>query len=106
MKKGALGVALYNSAVDQFTHYADPGKVKVYLGTGLPIIITDVPYVAKEIEKNKCGVIVRYEEKDIVKAVIRLMENENELRACRKNAIKYAEQFDWDRIFFKALGDL
>ncbi len=97
--KGALGVALYNSTIDQFTYYADPGKVKVYLGTGLPIIITDVPYIAKEIEKKKCGIVVGYRREDLSRAVISLLGDEKKLAEYRKNAINYAKDFDWNKIF-------
>jgi glycosyltransferase involved in cell wall biosynthesis len=103
MTKGALGVALYNSTIDQFTYYADPGKVKVYLGAGLPIIITDVPQIARGIEKKKCGITIDYKEEDIAEAIVELLKDENKLKTYRKNAIKYAKEFDWNKIFNKAL---
>jgi len=106
MAKGALGVALYNSAIDQFTYYADPGKVKVYLGAGLPVVITDVPYIAKEIEKEKCGIIVDYNKKDIAEAITGLLKDEKKLQAYRQNALSYAKRFDWDKIFEKALSTI
>lgn len=103
ISKGALGIALYNPKIDQFTYYSDPGKVKVYLGAGLPIIITDVPYIAGEIKKRKCGIIVDYKEENITKAIAELLKDENKLKTYRRNAIKYAEEFDWNKIFNNTL---
>jgi len=102
----AVAVALYNPAIDQFSYYADPGKVRNYLGAALPVIITDVPYVAKEIDKRKCGMVIDYKKEDVAKAIINLMEDEDKLRIYRKNAVKYAKQFDWNKIFEKSLNNL
>jgi len=39
-----IAIAPYSSIdKNNFSFYADPGKVKFYLGCGLPIVITDVP---------------------------------------------------------------
>jgi len=99
--KSALAVALYEKGdlERNFTYYSDPGKIKVYLGAGVPVLLTDVPYNAKEIKKKKCGKIVEPEPKSIARAVVELMKNEHVLEEYRKNAIEYAKQFDWNLIF-------
>jgi len=106
MAKGALGVALYNSTIDQFTYYTDPGKVKVYLGAGLPIIITNVPHIARGIEKKKCGIIVDYKKEDITKAIVEFLKDVDKLKTYRRNAVEFAKEFDWNKIFNKALREL
>ena len=47
-----VGIAPYVPDPNSFTWYADPGKPKVYLGCGIPVIITKVPEVAFEISKR------------------------------------------------------
>ena len=105
LAKAAIAVALYNSAIDQFTYYADPGKVKTYLGAGLPVIITNVPHIAQEIEETGCGLIVDYKKKDIAKAVINLMRDGKKIRNYRRNAVNYAKKFEWNKIFSKRFGE-
>jgi glycosyltransferase involved in cell wall biosynthesis len=103
--KSALAVALYNKDLDKWTYYSDPGKLKVYLGAGVPVITTEVPWNAKEIEKNKCGLIVRYDVEELVKAIKFLLDEIN-LVIYRNNAKEYARQFDWDLIFSKNLENI
>lgn len=105
LARAAIAVAPYGSVIDQFSYYADPGKVKIYLGAGLPVIITDVPHIAKEIRRKKCGIVVNYKKEDVSRAIMELMKDEEKLRIYRENAIKYARQFDWDRIFTKTFGE-
>lgn len=102
----ACGVALYDKDVDTWTRYSDPGKVKVYLATGLPVIITDVPHIARQIKDAKCGVVVEYKKDDLVNAILSLTNNEDLLKEYRENAIWFAKQFDWNVTFYKYLSDV
>lgn len=104
--KSALAVALYEKGdLDRnFTYYADPGKIKVYLSTGVPVLLTDVSHNAKDIEERKCGKIVDPHPKSIAKTVIELMEDEKILKEYRENVLEYAKQFDWNLIFKKIIG--
>ena len=45
----ACAVAPYDMKTDTWTRYADPGKIKNYLASALPVILTDVPYNAYDI---------------------------------------------------------
>ena len=58
-----------------------------------------------EIRRKKCGIVVNYKKEDVGKAIMELMKDEEKLRIYRENAIKYAGQFDWDRIFTKTFGE-
>ena len=103
MANSAIAVAMYNKEKDSFTYYADPTKLKDYLSAGLPVLLTDVPHNAREIEKNKCGIIIDYCKNQIASAVIELMKNKSRLQEYRKNAVEYIQQFDWNIIFNEAL---
>lgn len=87
-----------------FTYFADPGKIKAYLAGGLPIFLTDVAHNAKEIEEKRCGFIISQDKNEIAKKVIALMKDENILQEYRENAIAYAREFDWEKIFRKNLN--
>lgn len=102
----ACGIALYDKSKDKYTYYADPMKLKDYLSAGLPVILTDVPYNAREIERKGCGLVVAYRKDNVSAAVIELLRNKSKLQTYRKNAVKYAKQFDWNGIFDKNLGEI
>lgn len=99
--ESGLAVALYERGdlLRNFTYYTDPGKIKVYLGAGVPVLITDVPHNAIEIEQNRCGRIVTTDAESIAREVIELMSDERKLKAYRQNAKAYSQRFKWDTIF-------
>jgi len=105
--ESAAAIAVYvpeKERLRNFTYYADPIKIKEYLASGLPVILTDVPYNAREIEKRKCGIVVEYQKDEIARKVIALLGNERKLKEYRDNAFAFAKEFDWEIIFTKALS--
>ncbi len=48
--KSCLAIAPYVKKLDTYTYYADPGKVKEYLACGVPVLLTDIVWHAKQIE--------------------------------------------------------
>lgn len=52
------GVALYHVAPSNFTHYADPGKVKAYMEFGLPVVMSRISDIVPFIERFKAGKVV------------------------------------------------
>lgn len=95
----ALAIAMYVKIKDCISYYADPTKLKDYLSAGLPVLLTDVPHNAYDIEKNKCGVIINYDKDSIRQTVVGLMKDEKKLKEYRENAVNYVKQFDWSLIF-------
>ncbi len=103
----ALAVAVYEPEEDKlynFTYYADSTKIKDYVANGLPIILTNVPYNAYELEKMKCGIVVAYQKEKISHAIISLLKDPEKLKVYRQNAFSYIKRFDWNNIFSKAYG--
>lgn len=82
----------------------DPGKVKLYLSAGLPMIISKVPLVALEIAREKCGLSVNpANEKEFTNALIKLLTNESILKEFINNTQKLRKKYSWDNIFDHAL---
>lgn len=108
ISKCACAVALYEKGdlERNFTYYADPGKIKDYLGAGLPVILTDVSYNAHFLEKSGCGIVINYDKKEIVNAVTGMLKDTEKLKNYKKNALKIAGQYDWNEIFYTAFKDL
>jgi glycosyltransferase involved in cell wall biosynthesis len=102
----ACAVAPYDEKTDTWTRYADPGKIKNYLASGLPVILTNVPYNAQEIQRRKCGIVIKYDFGELTKAIVTLLTNESMLSEYRNNAFKYSKQFDWNNIFDGAISEV
>jgi glycosyltransferase involved in cell wall biosynthesis len=101
--KSTLAVATYVPDPKSFTYFADPGKIKNYLAAGLPVMLTDVPPIAKSIAKEKSAILCSYDSGDIAKKITDLLTDQNKLVNYSKNATNYAKQFDWNIVFKKAL---
>lgn len=105
--ESAAAIVVYvpeKEKIYNFSYYGDPIKIKEYLASGLPVILTDVPHNAKEIGMRKCGIVVSYKKEEIANAVIKILGNEEELKDYRNNALAYAKEFDWNVIFSKVLN--
>lgn len=101
----AVGLAPFNYHIlDDKVKNADPGKIKDYTSVSLPVITTKAIYTWRDIEKFKCGVVIDYKENEFAKAVIKFLQNRSLLLQYRKNAVKYAKQFDWEKLFTENLS--
>jgi glycosyltransferase involved in cell wall biosynthesis len=102
--KCSLGCAIYDKYISpdilSFTYFADAGKVKLYLGCGIPVLLTDVPYIAKNIHNKRYGRIVTKDSKDIAKGVFEVFEKYS---VYKDNVIAYRKDLSWDIIFSTAL---
>lgn len=105
LEDGAIAVAPYVDDNKTYTRYTDPGKPKDYLASGIPVVITKVPQVAYEIEKNKCGIAINDDKKELTDALIALLTNNKMLYEFRKNAIEMAKKYTWNKIFDKAFRE-
>ncbi|MDO8269894.1 MAG: glycosyltransferase, partial [Candidatus Levybacteria bacterium] len=103
----ALAVATYEEGNPEtnFTYYSDQGKIKNYLGCGLPILLSDVPPIAKDLEKNGCGLIIRNDPNEIGRGIIELLLDESKLKFYRENVLSYREKFDWEKIFENTVNE-
>jgi len=103
LKCGIAIAPYYPEDKNNFSYYADPGKVKVYLGCGLPIVITDVPPIARDVVANKAGLIAEYRADDFADQVLKILRN---YEYYRDNSIRFGRKFDWNNIFDKALSKI
>jgi len=102
------GVAIapyYPFDANNFTFFSDPGKIKVYLGCGLPIVLTDVPPIAKDIEKKGAGKIAPYDASGFANAIASILGDEGYPQT-RKNARKLGVKFAWTNVFAEAFARL
>jgi glycosyltransferase involved in cell wall biosynthesis len=93
-----IAVAPYIKKLDTWTYYADPGKIKTYIACGVPVLLTDIPWNAKDIEENKCGIIIDETRENIINAIDFLLKKSNNIQY-RNNAKQYAKNFNYENIF-------
>lgn len=103
LAQSTVAIAPYKPDPESFTYFADPGKIKNYLAAGLPVVLTDVPAIAKEIETKEAGIICDYKPAAFAHSIITLLADGKKLRKFSKNATRYAGSFDWNIVFHKAL---
>jgi glycosyltransferase involved in cell wall biosynthesis len=104
LSRASVGVAPYREDKGSFKYYADPGKVKLYLAASLPVVITRVPPIAREIEQADAGIAIRYDCAELAQAVVALLTQDDLYARQRENAIKFAKQFSWQLIFDNAFA--
>lgn len=101
--RGGVAVAMYSPFLATFTKYADPGKVKQYLGAGLPIVMTDVPPNAKSLSGG-CALICGYSIDECASALHDLLVSPDRYRAMREAAFSEAARLEWGTLIINALG--
>lgn len=102
LRRGAIGIAMFEPVENSYEYYSDAGKPKVYLAAGLPVIITRVPEIADEIGAKKAGFVIPYEKDELSKAIITLLKDDELYGEYRKNAIELSKKYIWNNIFYTA----
>lgn len=100
----SIALAPYKPDPSSFTRYADPSKLKGYLAAGLPILLTDVPPNAGELEREAGATILPYEPDAWAVAIERTLADPAEWRRQRSAALTYARRFDWNVLVGDALA--
>ena len=94
-----IGLALYQPDENDFSQYCDPGKPKVYMACGLPVVIVDVPEVASLIEQRGAGRKISYDRNEMIAAIQAIIAQHDQFRA---RAVEVAKEFEWDAVFARA----
>lgn len=103
---GTVAAAPYVEDQDSFTQFADPGKLKAYLGANLPIVLTGVPPNAHELEDAGAAILVKDSPEAIADGLQKLLGDEQKWRLAHTASAKLAQSFDWNTLLGKALSDL
>ena len=90
-----VGIALYDTGVENFTHYADPGKVKAYAEMHLPVLMTRISDIVPFVERFRCGEVVdRIDQMEEALERIRLNYPQYQAGVARFN-----EHFEYSRYY-------
>jgi glycosyltransferase involved in cell wall biosynthesis len=100
-----ISLALYRPTDNNLSRWADPSRVKDYLACALPVVITDVPEIAKDVDACAAGIVAPYTVAGLTEAVAAMVEAPERWRAMREAAVAYMLRYRWSAIFdasFKA----
>lgn len=93
-----IGVSLWSDKGNSY--YGDPGKTKLYLVCGIPVICSKHTVFAKVIERENAGIVIGYSQKEFIRAYISIMTN---YKLYKKNALRVAKEYcSAERIFDEA----
>jgi glycosyltransferase involved in cell wall biosynthesis len=95
---GSVAAAPYDTEMESFTRFADPGKLRSYTAAGLPIVLTDVPPNAKELEAEAGAEVVPFTAEGIAGGIERVLASADAWRRRRERALAYSKRFDWELI--------
>jgi len=105
LASASCGLAPYLAGPDSFSQFADPGKIKNYLAVGLPVLMTDVPYNARDLERKGCAFVVQDNLGDIASGIIEALSEDADSRAYRRTqALESMKGLDWHSVFGQALA--
>jgi glycosyltransferase involved in cell wall biosynthesis len=105
LSKCAVGIAPYLADPDSTKRFTDVTKPRMYLTCGLPVIITGVPPVAKEIAEHRAGIVINYDKSELADAVIRILTDDELFKEFRQNAVRLASKYGWVDIFSHAFSE-
>ena len=99
LASATLALAPYTDAADNFSRFADPGKIKAYLAAGCPIVMTAVPPIAKELHAMRAANIVGFSAEEIAESCVQVIGDEEFRHTLQANARRAAQEFRWESLF-------
>ncbi len=101
LSKCTVAAAPYQVDPSNFTQFADPGKLKAYMGASLPIVVTAVPPNVNELVEAGVARAVEDNPRSVADGLEFFLRNEKRWTKAHESSSKKAKEFDWD-ILLKA----
>lgn len=97
IKNWSIGIATYAPLKWSEHYWTDPSKIKAYLNQGIPVITTNVPEFAKEVESMNAGIIVDYyKHEEFINAVKNIIVNQE---IFSQNALTLAQKYNYRKLY-------
>lgn len=103
LASGTIAAAPYVKDDVNFVQFSDAGKLKAYLGANLPIVLTDVPNNAKDLQKSGAALIASDTPEAFATTLEKWLTNEAAWEKAHIAAKVSAKEFDWDHLLKHAL---
>lgn len=77
--------------------YSLPNKIFDYIRAGTPVIVSNLPEIAKVVRESEVGIIIEnHDPQTIANAIKRLIEDEELLQHFKQNTAAAAEKYCWE----------
>lgn len=106
LSEASVAVAPYAKIPSNFTVTSDPGKIKAYLGASLPMVLTDVPPIAKVLERRKIALLCEDNAESVAENVQKFFKDKSLWTNAHKASAKMAKEYDWDTILATKLKEI
>jgi glycosyltransferase involved in cell wall biosynthesis len=93
VKRWEVAVAPYLPSKDNPTMYTEPGKIKLYIEFGLPVIMTKVSYIYKDLIKYNAGTAIDFTYTSFAKGLLEIQKNYKQYKTGVEN-FKKDNQFE------------
>jgi len=100
-----VGLGLFQVDALDTAAYKDPAEIKEFLAAGLPVLCSNEFQISEEIEREKIGLSVGSGPEEVAQKIDYLLSQPKIYSSFSKNAIRYAKNLSWEKIFNKALQD-
>jgi len=79
LQGSTVGLSVFRDPND-VSNFAFPGKVVLYLESGLPVIVSKASALARDIEDSQAGVAIDYQKDDFIRAFLQILNHESQYR--------------------------
>lgn len=102
VEKCYIALAPYRAEDKSFRWYADATKIRQYLGSGLPVVTTQVPPLGKIIAAKGAGLVTTDTKEQFGKAVMKLLSDKKLYLSMTKKAIELSRENTWEKEYIRA----
>lgn len=102
---GTVAAAPYTDDADSFTRWADPGKLKAYLGAGLPIVMTSTPPIAPQLEAAGSALLVQPDAGSVAAGLAKVLQDAALWGSMNQASLSEVAKYDWPAVLSTALAD-
>lgn len=99
LAESSVALAPYVPDPQSFSNFSDLSKLKAYAAAGLPMLTTDVPHNAAELQSRAGAQVLPFDARAFSAAAATLLGDEQEWARRRAAALAYAAGFDWGTLF-------
>lgn len=101
-----IGIGAYRINGNPRNKYGDSGKIRQYLGCGLPIVATTIQWYTKYVIKKGAGIGVKETPEDFARAIITLFEDQELYKRCSEKAIELSRDNTWENSYANAIAQM
>jgi glycosyltransferase involved in cell wall biosynthesis len=100
----AIGLATYKPSSEfEVNKYLDPGKARMYMAVGLPVVINKGPYFAEIVEKCRAGFVIDYNTGQLINVLSKFLRDSVLIRQFRSSMFNVARKYNYEKIMQEAM---